>query len=240
MTLKQQIVNFLKALVVISWLLVKKVCLLIKNGLHYIYLHRVQIMQHKLTLPLLILLSVLWTGFSAFRHTDKEQTSDLALASSITEDTSFIAPESYVHLTSNHEEDREKVHKTEPFKDTKLVAHIMDWIGTPHQDNTQSKQGTDCSGFVQAVFESAHGIVLSRSSKDMYINDVKKISKHQLQEGDLVFFNTFGTGISHVGIYLKNGKFAHTSSSKGVTVSSLDERYYIKNYRGAGRVKRSH
>jgi cell wall-associated NlpC family hydrolase len=73
----------------------------------------------------------------------------------------------------------------------------------------------------------------------MYDNDVHKISKSKLQEGDLVFFNTFGNDISHVGIYLKDGKFAHTSTSKGVTVSSLNERYYQKNYRAAGRVKMS-
>jgi cell wall-associated NlpC family hydrolase len=239
MTLKQQILYTLKAIATVCWLLVKNILLLIKRGFSYVYLHRVQIMQHKVTLPVLVVLSVFWTGLSAFKQVSKDTNDIAAQETLLTEDTTLI-PASYVHLTGSNDADvSEDAGKGQPFHDTRLVAHIMDWVGTPHRDNTKSKNGTDCSGFVQAVFMDAHGIELSRSSADMYNNDVNKISKRQLQEGDLVFFNTFGSGISHVGIYLKEGKFAHTSSSKGVTVSSLDERYYQKNYRGAGRVKSS-
>jgi lipoprotein Spr len=56
-----------------------------------------------------------------------------------------------------------------------------------------------------------------------------------LLEGDLVFFNTRG-GVSHVGVYLGEGYFTHSSSSAGVTISSLDDNYYSKKYIGGGRV----
>ena len=68
----------------------------------------------------------------------------------------------------------------------------------------------------------------------------KKVSRSKLQEGDLVFFRT-GSGKkkvpNHVGIYLKNGKFIHTSTSKGVMVSSLSEPYYTRTWITGGRVK---
>jgi cell wall-associated NlpC family hydrolase len=234
--MQQQIINILLTIGRVCWLLVRNFLLLVKRGVKFVYLHRVQIMRHKATLPVLIMLSVLWTGFSSFKYSGTDnQAVQLALSS---EDTTLALLPTYNHpTTSNDENDQEDVDKTEPFRDTRLVAYIMEWVGTPHKDNTQSEKGTDCSGFVQAVYHDAHGIELSRSSRDMYENDVQKISKHDLQEGDLVFFNTFGSDISHVGIYLKDGKFAHTSTSRGVTVSSLQERYYQKNYRGAGRVK---
>jgi cell wall-associated NlpC family hydrolase len=235
--MKQQIINILQAIGRICWLLANNIFLLVKKGIKYVYLHRVQIMQHKVTLPILMVLSVLWTGFSSFRYADAAKQVVSVQADVSEEDTVLIAQDHYVHLTGvSDESHRGEESKDEPFQDTRLVAHIMDWIGTPHKDNTQSKDGTDCSGFVQAVYLDAHGIELNRNSRAMYDQDVQKIRKNELQEGDLVFFNTFGHDISHVGIYLKDGKFAHTSSSKGVTVSSLQESYYQKNYRGAGRV----
>ena len=63
------------------------------------------------------------------------------------------------------------------------------------------------------------------------------MNKNHLKEGDLVFFETGGKGISHVGIFLKDGRFAHASSSKGVIVNGLEEAYYDKAYRGGGRVE---
>ena len=59
----------------------------------------------------------------------------------------------------------------------------------------------------------------------------------ELQEGDLVFFNTNGSGVSHVGIYLGNSKFIHASVSRGIMVNGLYETYYSKRYYGAGRIE---
>ena len=64
----------------------------------------------------------------------------------------------------------------------------------------------------------------------------KKVAQSDLIAGDLVFFNTNGKGISHVGIYVGDGKFAHSSSSKGVTISALSDSYYAKRYVTARRV----
>ena len=102
------------------------------------------------------------------------------------------------------------------------------WLGVPHRMGGLTKKGVDCSGFVAIVFREVYGKQLARSSADM------------LKEGDLVFFRT-GKGRkkvpNHVGIYLKNGKFIHTSTSSGVIVSSLSEPYYVRSWLTGGRVK---
>ena len=81
---------------------------------------------------------------------------------------------------------------------------------------------------------------LERSAADMLKKNCKRIRRGKLREGDLVFFYT-GRGRkkrpNHVGIYLKNGKFIHTSTSKGVMVSSLSEPYYLRTWMCGGRVK---
>jgi cell wall-associated NlpC family hydrolase len=65
------------------------------------------------------------------------------------------------------------------------------------------------------------------------------VPKAELIAGDLVFFNTSGNGVSHVGVYVGDGKFAHASSSKGVTISKLSEKYYVDRYVGAQRIMSS-
>jgi hypothetical protein len=199
--MKQEIKIFLLEVARLSWLLIKNIILLIVKGIQYIYARRMQIMQHKVTLPALILLSVVWTGFSSFKNADMQK-QPFVPAQALTPTEDSIADTGDQAFTKQADDSN----TGEPFTNARLIAHIMDWIGTPHQDNRQSKNGTDCSGFVQAVFQEVHGIELSRSSKDMYETDVYKIRKAELQEGDLVFFNTFGRDISHVGIYLKDGK----------------------------------
>ena len=104
-----------------------------------------------------------------------------------------------------------------------------------------TKRGVDCSAFVAIVFREVYGKQLSRSSADMLKYDCRKVSRAKLQEGDLVFFRTGGRGKknapNHVGIYLKNGRFIHTSTSSGVMVSSLSEPYYLRTWLSGGRVK---
>ncbi len=119
----------------------------------------------------------------------------------------------------------------------KLISTSAEWIGVPHRTGYASKNGTDCSGFVGVIYKEVYGISLGRSSRDMYAKDVDNINKSDLKEGDLLFFKMYGDRISHVGIYLKDNKFIHSSSSKGVTVSCLDEAYYKRTYFSAGRVK---
>lgn len=125
--------------------------------------------------------------------------------------------------------------KLEYNENKELIETVTDWIGTPYRSGSNSKKGTDCSGFVTRVYKEVYGIALSRSSHSMYKN-VKRINKSEVKEGDLVFFRRGpGQPIYHVGIYLKNNKFVHSASSGGVRVSSLKEQYYQRNYYAAGR-----
>jgi hypothetical protein len=117
-----------------------------------------------------------------------------------------------------------------------LVEAASQWIGTPYRYGSSSKKGTDCSGFVTSLFQEVYGIHLSRSSHSMF-EDVARIQKDSVRTGDLVFFRHGARGpIFHVGVYLKNNKFIHSSTSKGVIVSSLSEPYFRNRYFAAGRV----
>lgn len=114
-----------------------------------------------------------------------------------------------------------------------LYQTIDDWYGTHYKLGGTGKNGIDCSAFVQTVFASAFGITLPRTAKDQY-KSTHRISRTELHEGDLLFFNTTG-GVSHVGIYLQNNKFVHASVS-GVTISDMFEPYYVRHFIAAGRV----
>lgn len=114
------------------------------------------------------------------------------------------------------------------------------WLGTPHRMGGNTKKGMDCSGFVVIIYREIYGKQLSRSSADILKHNCKKIGRSKLNEGDLVFFRTDGKRSktpNHVGIYLKNGRFIHTSTSRGVMVSSLSEPYYTRTFITGGRVR---
>lgn len=117
-----------------------------------------------------------------------------------------------------------------------LLTHIDEWYGTRYRLGGSTKNGIDCSAFVQAIYLSAFGVSLPRTAREQY-KASRIISSTELKEGDLVFFNTTG-GISHVGIYLQNNKFIHASSSFGVIISDMFDPYYVKRFKGAGRVEK--
>lgn len=116
-----------------------------------------------------------------------------------------------------------------------LLRTVTDWIGTPYSYGSNSRRGTDCSGFVTRVFREVYGINLVHSSRAMFSN-AKRVAKSEMQTGDLVFFRRGKGPIYHVGIYLKDGKFAHSATNGGVMVSSLNQAYYQRNFYAAGRV----
>ncbi|MFM7672872.1 MAG: C40 family peptidase [Bacteroidota bacterium] len=117
-----------------------------------------------------------------------------------------------------------------------ILLALEEWYGTPYLWGGSTRRGVDCSAFTRAMYQSVYGITLPRVSRDQH-RGTQRVQITNLQEGDLVFFNTRGSGVSHVGIYLGSNKFAHASSAKGVTISDLYEKYYIKRYLGAGRWK---
>ena len=95
--------------------------------------------------------------------------------------------------------------------------------------------GFDCSGFVRYVFRHSLGQDLPHSSASQYRLGAA-VTRNAMKIGDLVFFRTHGKRISHVGIYLGDGRFIHSpSSGKRVSISSLDERYWSKRFAGAKR-----
>lgn len=121
----------------------------------------------------------------------------------------------------------------------KLYEECREWLGVPYLYGGQEKDGTDCSGFVMQVYKAVYDRKIERNSARIFERNCEEIDKDELREGDLVFFATGRTSrISHVGIYLKDGKFVHASSSRGVRVSDLSERYYVKHFKCAGRVKK--
>ncbi|MET0961076.1 MAG: C40 family peptidase, partial [Psychrobacillus psychrotolerans] len=98
-----------------------------------------------------------------------------------------------------------------------------------------TKAGFDCSGYIGYVYKGK-GVNLPRTAAGMY-NSGKRVKKASLAVGDLVFFNTTGKGVSHVGMYIGGNKFIHASTSKGVRVDKLNDPYYWGNkYVGAKRV----
>jgi lipoprotein Spr len=116
-----------------------------------------------------------------------------------------------------------------------LLESVDKWYGVRYRTGGNGSGGIDCSGFTVAVYAAAYGINLPRVSREQY-RISRKISTTELQEGDLLFFNTRGSGVSHVGVYLGNNKFIHATVSKGVMVNGLFESYYIKRFLGAGRI----
>ncbi|MDO5058486.1 MAG: C40 family peptidase [Neisseria sp.] len=115
-----------------------------------------------------------------------------------------------------------------------LMLHAMDLVGTPYRWGGSSDSGFDCSGMIQFVYKNALNVNLPRTSRDMAAAS-RNIGKKQLKTGDLVFFNTSGKGISHVGLYLGNGDFLHAPrSGSSVKTEKLDHPYYAKRFVKAG------
>ena len=122
----------------------------------------------------------------------------------------------------------------------KLYKEVDKWLGVPYKYGGQSKKGVDCSGLIVEIYKEVYGEKLYRTTHEIYEKNCDKIKSKDLKEGDLVFFKTSkkGTRINHVGLYLKNDKFVHSSTQRGVIISELKEPYYKKAFVGAGRVKK--
>jgi lipoprotein Spr len=113
---------------------------------------------------------------------------------------------------------------------------IIEYINTPYLWGGTSKRGIDCSAFIQTVYYQALGVTLPRTSLEQS-SVGETIEKSELKFGDLVFFDTMRKGrVTHVGMYLGNGFFAHSGSRTGVAVASLEDEFYTRTYLKARRV----
>ncbi|WP_416172266.1 C40 family peptidase [Actimicrobium sp. CCC2.4] len=120
---------------------------------------------------------------------------------------------------------------------SELALSALGLIGIRYRmGGNTAESGLDCSGLVRLVFQEAWGETLPRTSEE--ISRVgEKVDSHDMQPGDLVFYNTLRRGFSHVGIYLGDNKFIHSPSSGGqVRVESMDLGYWKSRFNGARRI----
>lgn len=121
-----------------------------------------------------------------------------------------------------------------------ILNEAESYIGTPYRLGGMTRSGIDCSAFVLSVFGATTDITLPRVSSAQ-ANEGERVEKSDLNKGDLLFFQTSGRRISHVGIVHEitptgEIKFIHASTSRGVIVSSLNEKYWGSRYKFAKRV----
>jgi hypothetical protein len=119
----------------------------------------------------------------------------------------------------------------------KFEDEVKEYLGTPYRKGGTTRKGMDCSGFARTVYDRLLGLDLPHSSGDQFhSSELQKINTRELQTGDLVFFaNKKKKRINHVGVYLSDGQFIHASSSEGITVSSLDDKYWKQRFVGSKR-----
>ena len=117
-----------------------------------------------------------------------------------------------------------------------VMSKVIEYLNTPYLWGGTSKRGIDCSAFVQTVMYQSLGIMLPRTSYEQS-NVGQDVSKEDLKFGDLLFFDTMNKGrVSHVGIYLSDGYFAHSGSKTGVIVASLNSDFYSRTFLKSKRV----
>lgn len=112
---------------------------------------------------------------------------------------------------------------------------VKDYIGIPYKLGGDGTDGIDCSYLVAALFRDYDGQRLPPNTRDL-VRMGHRISADKLEVGDLVFFSFNGANVSHVGVYLGDGRFVHASESRGVIISSFREQVYQDHYVGARRV----
>ena len=117
---------------------------------------------------------------------------------------------------------------------SQLLEQLSEWEGVPYRYGGLSKQGVDCSGFIYLTFAEEFGIRIPRTTQSQVLKG-KVIEQGDLLPGDLIFFNT-GYNQRHIGIYVGKKQFIHTSSSRGVMLSRLDNPYWQSAYWHSRRV----
>jgi lipoprotein Spr len=123
----------------------------------------------------------------------------------------------------------------EELSNMRLLLNIEYWWGTKYCLGGSTEDCTDCSAFTQNIMRDVYSLTIPRTAQEQYNNSMR-IKTKELQQGDLVFFQNSHHRVTHVGIYVTNNKFAHASVSNGVMISDLDDEYWKKRFKGAGRV----
>lgn len=118
-----------------------------------------------------------------------------------------------------------------------LILEAEGWLGTKYVYGGQTKQGTDCSGLVMSIFRDVCEIKIPRTTRDQ-VRYCTRVARNKMRPGDLVFFGNNGgeETVSHVGLYIGDGRMIHASSSRGVMVSTFDSGYWSDRYFSGARV----
>lgn len=117
-----------------------------------------------------------------------------------------------------------------------IASFAQQFLTVPYAWGGATPAGFDCSGFVYYVYNQ-YGISLPRTADEQYYAG-QRVPLTAIQPGDLVFYSTYTSGPSHVGIYAGNGQFVHASSGAGeVTMTALSKPYYQARFLGAFRIK---
>lgn len=119
--------------------------------------------------------------------------------------------------------------------DKKLYGFVSEWYGVPYKYGGCTKNGTDCSCLTINLYSTVYRKQLPRTADEM-AKACDKVSEKKCDEGDMVFFKINSKQVSHVGVILKNNKFVHASTSKGVLISDLNDVYYKKYFYCFGRM----
>ncbi|MDQ6812431.1 MAG: NlpC/P60 family protein [Bacteroidota bacterium] len=123
----------------------------------------------------------------------------------------------------------------ETLTNVNLLKLIDEWYGTNYCMGGNTKDCIDCSAFTHIIMQEVYNVNVPRTAQEQFKSS-QHINLEDLEEGDLVFFNTNGgSDMSHVGVYMLNNKFVHAATSGGVMVSDLNDSYWKPRFRGAGR-----
>jgi len=116
--------------------------------------------------------------------------------------------------------------------DKQFEKRAKEYLGIPYKKGGTSEKGLDCSGFVRVLYDRHFGIDLPHNSMELYLcKKLQKISTAAMRSGDLLFFsNKKKKRINHVGVYLSDGRFIHASTSQGIMVSKLNDRYWERRF----------
>ncbi|MEW5797202.1 MAG: C40 family peptidase [Candidatus Zixiibacteriota bacterium] len=116
-----------------------------------------------------------------------------------------------------------------------LGSILQRQLGKPYAGRSKWEAGLDCSQYTSDVFRQFNGTQLPRTAAEQYTQG-REVARSRLKFGDLVFFRTERDRISHVGVYIGFNQFIHVSTSSGVIISNLSEKYWARSYVGARRI----